>query len=61
MTKIRKGRGNDMRLQLLLEKKGVSSDVIEKIKGIKYIVSEGSIIPEAQLILFLVRDSIWDY
>lgn len=61
MTKIRKGRGNDMRFQVFLEMKGVSSDIREKIKSIQYVVSEGSIIPEAQLILFLVRESIWDY
>ncbi len=52
MTQIRKGRGRDLRYQGILERKEVPLDVRNKLKKVQYTVSEGSLITEAQLVLF---------
>ena len=60
MTKIRKGRGKDPRYQETLDRKGVPYEYRDKLKLVQYVVSEGSLIAEAQLILFLVSQPTWD-
>lgn len=52
MTQIRKGRGSDSRYQDILENYGVPYDIRNKLKSVHYTVSEGSLISEAQLILY---------
>lgn len=52
MNQIRMGHGRDCRYLDVLKTKGVSYDVLNKLKHVRYVVSEGSLIAEAQLVLY---------
>lgn len=53
MTRNRKGQARNEYFRERLADMGVPDDVISQLKNVRYVVSEGSLIPIAQIILFL--------
>lgn len=53
MHRICMGRGSDPKYQGVVAKLGISTDDQIKLKRIHYVASEGSLITEAQLVLFI--------
>ena len=56
MSKVRKGQASYDEYRDGFVNMGVPDDIIDKLKSIKYVVNEGSLIPAAQIILYLARD-----
>ena len=56
MSKVRKGQARYDEYRDGFVNLGVPDDIIDKLKSIKYVVNEGSLIPAAQIILYLARD-----
>ncbi len=52
MNKIRKGQGDQPKFQDYLDEHGVPEYICDGISKIRYLMSEGSLIPKAQLFLF---------
>ncbi len=53
MSRIRKGQARYDECQRAFKDWGVPDDIIDKLKSIKYVVNEGSLLPTAQIILYL--------
>ena len=53
MTRIRKGQAKNECFWMSFIDIGVPENIMEKLKNIRYVVSEGSLIPIAQIILYL--------
>ena len=56
MSKVRKGQARYDEYRDGFVNMGVPDDIVDKLKSIKYVVNEGSLIPAAQIILYLARD-----
>lgn len=52
VRKVRMGRGKQETFQLYLEEHGVPKDMREGIRTIGYVMSEGGLIPDAQMFLY---------
>ena len=53
MSQVRKGQARYDEYRDCFVNMGVPDDIIDKLKSIKYVVNEGSLIPAAQIILYL--------